>query len=193
MADPVRNINSGRGKGRPSGEAFDPWDTGKGSEYRPDRFYTRSTNEHDHSEQVRNLRIPPNIFNRLAIIITDKRIPQLRSMQDVVRDALVHRSMFYSEYLDDPDLKQAVTMEMMVCQAEFHQQEIEASKRLVSEWEDSFRKAVEERDAKRLRIMLDQIEFYIEQLEEPYAGQMQGIFDMYLERTRVLEGQGKEG
>lgn len=78
-------------------DSKDPWDTVQHG-YDPERFYTRSTNSHDHSVQ-RSIRLSPALDAVLHHAI--ERIPAYRTTHDVVRDALVHRLHQLDEFADD--------------------------------------------------------------------------------------------
>jgi hypothetical protein len=54
------------------------------------RFYTRSTDGHGHGTQT-NVRIPPDIYERMSALVATRRFPHYRTVHDVIRDAIVHR------------------------------------------------------------------------------------------------------
>jgi|DewCreStandDraft_5_1066085.scaffolds.fasta_scaffold01803_14 hypothetical protein len=67
----------------------DDWETETAS-YSPDKFYTKSTDGKGHSETI-YLKIHPTLARLMAEIIQSREIPEYRTAQDLIRDAVVHR------------------------------------------------------------------------------------------------------
>lgn len=73
-----------------------------GAQYDPDEFYTRATNNHDHSERI-TARVRPDEYATVQAIIQSGQIPELKSDQDFTRDARIHRLQYLTEsYLTGP-------------------------------------------------------------------------------------------
>lgn len=103
----VRNITSGRPRGKPSGLGYDPttggevysetyrddseyevFGTVRASGYSEERFYTRSVNADGHGERL-TVRFPQGIDSQIHAAVSE--IPEYRSLQDFFRDAAMHR------------------------------------------------------------------------------------------------------
>jgi hypothetical protein len=73
----------------------DTWQT-ESEGYSPDKFYTRATDGKGHSEVV-HLKLPPEITSVMAQIVQSRAIPDYRTAQDIIRDAIVHRLQYLRE------------------------------------------------------------------------------------------------
>lgn len=78
-------------------DSKDAWDTAQSS-YSPERFYTRSTNSHDHSVN-RQVKLSPGLDAVCHYAV--ETVPEYRTVQDVIRDALVHRLHEIDSWPDD--------------------------------------------------------------------------------------------
>lgn len=58
--------------------------------YSPDRFYVRGSDQAGHREEIR-VKVAPDLADALAKIVQSKSIPEYSTIQDIVRDAIVHR------------------------------------------------------------------------------------------------------
>lgn len=74
----------------------DTWQTEPADDYSPDRFYTRATDKKGHSETV-HLKIPPELASAIAHIVQSRAIPEYRTSQDMIRDAIFHRLRYLRE------------------------------------------------------------------------------------------------
>lgn len=72
------------------------WQTEPGDAYSPDRFYTRATDGKGHAELL-HLKLPPELASALAQIVQSRAIPEYRTVQDLIRDAIVHRLHYLRE------------------------------------------------------------------------------------------------
>lgn len=61
------------------------------SQYNLDKYYTASTDSKGHYEQIR-VKITPNMEAMIADIVS--QVPDYRSREDFVRDAMLHRIMY---------------------------------------------------------------------------------------------------
>lgn len=77
--------------------------------YTPNEFYTSATDHRGDRSMVR-ISLPPSIATQIAELVQQGRIPEYRTLQDVVRDALVHRLHYVAELLKDPQLNRSVNL-----------------------------------------------------------------------------------
>lgn len=104
-------------------DSKDPWDVVK-SGYDAERFYTRSTNSHDHSVQ-RQVKLSPALD--AAVHHAIGTIHAYKTFQDVVRDSIIHRLHALDEFpADHPAFAQLVI--------EQRQAEMDEMKQLRESW-----------------------------------------------------------
>lgn len=94
--------------------------------YDETRMYTGSQDDHGHSAQVR-VNFPKNLAAQLQRVIADGRIPEYKSLNDFVRDAIVHRVHKVGKWLDNGDLLQEVHVGLLLAeQQQIKQQKVDA-------------------------------------------------------------------
>lgn len=69
------------------------------SEYSQDTFYCHATDKKGHCVQVR-VALPPTIGDMLASLVASGKIPEYKTPQHVLRDALYHRLKYVNENFD---------------------------------------------------------------------------------------------
>ncbi len=79
------------------------WEVDRADDYSPDKFYIKATDDHGHSELV-HLKVPPGVLSAIAQIVQSRAIPEYRTSQDLIRDAIIHRL----HYLRDSGLVDGV-------------------------------------------------------------------------------------
>jgi hypothetical protein len=99
-----------------AGTTLDPWALAAGSAYDPERIYTRASDDHGHSALM-HVKVSPTLHGEIVALIQSKAIPELRTHADVVRDALIHRMVFYRDMLKQQgistgNLSNALALEM---------------------------------------------------------------------------------
>lgn len=110
--------------------------------YSPEKFYTRSTDARGHTETMW-LRLPPSLARVIAEVVQSRKIPQYRTAQDLVRDAIVHRLHYLKEKL--PETGTTVTQFLI------GMEDVLAHQRMMSDFE----KKMEELSQTVQRLMLD--------------------------------------
>lgn len=85
--------------------------------YSMDEEYTRSTNKKGFGESI-YVKVPPEIAGELGALVASRKIPELRTMQDAVRSAIVHRLHHWAEIADDGQIARIVQTEMSMCRTE---------------------------------------------------------------------------
>lgn len=103
-ANNVRHISPQKKPSLPSWGTEDP-------NYSVDRFYTRGSDGKGNSEAVR-ARFAPEVIARLHRVVQQGRIPEYRTVADIIRDAVVHRLQYLdNEYMEDGH-KSSLTLAM---------------------------------------------------------------------------------
>lgn len=174
--------------GRPSGE-FDPWSTEKGNEYDPNKFYTRSTNQHDHSADIR-FRLPPHLAGRINEIVSSKRFPQLRSTADFYRDAAVHRLHHLNKMMQDPELANMLNIEIRLAIIEARQQEVDSLREAVEKHKQQLESAWQSNDYDAIADSLADVEESIPFYRNPYRRQLQELVTQFKPRLKAWLASG---
>lgn len=100
--------------------------------YSPYKYYSRSVDTNGHSAEVR-CKIPPELHSALARLVTKGAIPELDSVADFMRDALMHRVKFLEKHvIKDAKFSEAVNrrlkltdIEVMAAQREQFREQLE--------------------------------------------------------------------
>lgn len=152
------------------------WQTTSESDgdYDPKRFYTRASDKKGHFTTLR-VNVPNTLVAQLANLANDRRIPQYRSLEDIVRDGTYHRAKQVALSVDDEDLNHAVDMAMLISdeinlmEKEKQGQEfveavqVNASRMAArGEW-DALKKYLAEREA------------YLDSLPRPWNEELEGL------------------
>lgn len=177
-------------RGRPSGE-FDPWDTEKGQSYSADRFYTRSTNKHDHSAEGK-FRLPPQIQAQIAQIVESKRYPQLRSIQDFYRDSVIHRLHYLNEQIGDDRLDKQLSLEMRACRVDEMRREVEDLKDIIDNHTNNLELAMSMKDGQAISDSLALLEDDLPAVREPYRAMLKDLAKRYRRELKDMPVRGDD-
>lgn len=152
----------------------DPWATAQ-SGYAPDKFYTRSTNSHDHSETL-YVKVSPALFAALNDAV--EKVSEYRTRADIVRDALIHRLHQVNEWVRAGINIQPIDTEVRLS-------EIEQAQADRAHWDH----LVTSLDALLLKLVangeLDSAEHFIEQsaavesMTEVYVAKLEAVIDKH--------------
>ncbi len=94
--------------------SVESWATVDDSEaYDPTRFYTHASDAKGHSKQIR-VNIPNPLAGELSNLTKSGSVPAYRSPEDVVRDALYHRTKQIARMIDNGELEVSVDMAMLM-------------------------------------------------------------------------------
>lgn len=136
--------------------------------YSPDDFYVASTNQHDHSETVQ-LKLPKHVKALANQFVNNEEIPAYRSVNDLVRDAMVHRMQYLQhEYHASPALQLWITMETTRTRLETIQAEMTAQRQLVDYVREVVEQAVENRDPAMLELIVTSGTEFVRAAREPH-------------------------
>jgi hypothetical protein len=160
-------------------KAFNSFDLVGSEAYSVDKFYTRSTNKHDHSSEKIQTPYPPNVHAMIMELVNDAGFPDYRSPQDVARDAVVHRIWHHANKSNDEKTLRLCVEEMLICEQAKIAQRVETLERMVAEARQTFEKCHMARDDVSLRELLDLHEERVEELQQPYKGQVAAMIEQY--------------
>jgi hypothetical protein len=136
--------------------------------YSLDDFYVASTNQHDHSETIQ-LKLPKHVKALVNQFVGMEDLPALRSANDVVRDALVHRLHYLQhEYGASDALRLWITMETTRTRLETIHAEMIAQRQLVEYVREVVDQAVESRDPAMLELIATSGTEFVRSAREPH-------------------------
>ena len=90
-------------------KAADRWGVSTPSGYNPNAYYTQASDKKGHSAKM-GVKIPVTIAGEVGVVVSSDKIPEYRTVQDFIRDAIIHRLHDIQQILDDPDLERKLTM-----------------------------------------------------------------------------------
>lgn len=152
--------------------------------YRPDRFYTRSVNADGHGERLQ-IRVPQGIDSQLYAAVGE--IGQYRSLQDLFRDAVIHRlEWLQRHYSLTDDMRRMLELERMEADSDRAVAEVQMMKASVA----GLNAALEEHyTASDWQMFADELvrgDERAEWLREPYRAQALAVLGEW--RTRGAAG-----
>lgn len=157
------------------------WAT-ENSGYNRDEFITRSTDGHGHQRHQR-VNFPPSVIGQASAIIQGGKIPQYSTVQDLVRDAVVHRLHYLNEtYLKDPKLARELTAAVRKSRMEAITREQQELHGLVEACREAIMTAVRGKDWTAFRDALDQAEEQGEEVRDPYRTMIHDIVNEYRDK-----------
>lgn len=90
-------------------KAASRWETTAPTGYSKSMFYTQASDKKGHSAKI-TVKFPVNVAGELASAVQSGKIPDYKTAQDFVRDAVIHRLHDIQGLIDDPDLERKITM-----------------------------------------------------------------------------------
>lgn len=166
--------------------AFDPYTPASNlHEYDPDAYYLSSTNDHDHSMKIQT-RFPPSVVASMQRLIDDETNPY-DSMQDLVRDAVVHA--LHRRATIDPEMAQLLGA---ICQQS--RQALLARKRdiqadVVASYERLMAQAIRDEDILMLSDLVDAAREGAAAFEDPWRRKMLEIVERFDRELRILNAR----
>lgn len=162
------NLATKRKAGRPAEQdGLDPFSLGDSGSYDVTEFYIRSTDSHGHSENFQS-RVPPEVGAEISALVQSGRIPQYKTAQSFIRDAIVHRLWYIAHILDDRDLQRQTAIEIRLARAEAKRSEIRAMGRTVDEYRSLFEEARNEQDWDIMERAVEDAESIVDLMRDPY-------------------------
>lgn len=202
----VRDITSARSKGgRPSGLGYDPateqeHQTGASRQpradpetdvfnvvgqrgYSEDRFYTKSTNEHNHGAELR-VRVPQGIDSQIHAAVSD--VPEYRNAQDFWRDAAVHRLEYLQKrYSISEEGQRFLELERLTADRERRTRDIDTMDATVTDLGEKLERAWSRRDYGMLAKELEEGDELIDWLREPYHSEVRDLLAEWNRKARA--------
>lgn len=199
----VRDISTApsRGRGRPAGDGYDPetgeemmGTRGKSPEYdvlalvdergyRPERFYTRSLDKRGHGENLR-VRVPQGIDSQMYAAV--KEIAQYDSLQDLIRDAVVHRLEYLQHhYALTDDVRRMVELERMEADSDRAVAEVQSMSASVKQLDEALKEHYEAHDWQMFADELIRGDERAEWLREPYQQRALDVLREWRTRGRT--------
>lgn len=146
------------------------WNT-EGNEYSASQFYTRSTDGLGNYRHQR-VNVPPEMAARMATIVAKDYVPEYRTAQDLIRDAIHHRLQWLEKRINDGELEQVLSVERRRAEVERLRMEVEDLSRMVTESEQTLTAAAVAEDWPSLARALESITDHSNEIREPYAGRL---------------------
>lgn len=142
-----------------------------------DSFYLMSADKRGFSTSVR-VRLSPQTLSEISALIQSGKWPW-RTMSQFVGDAVWHRLHDVSDWTKEGRVIRMLAAEMMQSQMEVYQREMESLSKTVDQFEKAAELAVKSRDWPMLTAMLINTNESVEDIREPYRGQLQGLIAKY--------------
>lgn len=138
-------------------------------DYDPHAFYTRATNAHDHSSEIRT-RVHSDLIGLVDRIVASGKLAHtpIKTRGDFLRDAMVHRVWTVAEMLEDPLF--IALGEQQVARAKFQDiiDDVRQNGEIVTEIREGLTRAKELEDEMAVRMSVINAEQTMTMLREPY-------------------------
>lgn len=196
----VTDIATARARGgRPSGAGYDPATgeqhrTGDQDEtaifgvvgppgYDERRFYTKSTNAHNHGAELR-VRVPQGIDSQVYAAVAD--VPEYRNRQDFIRDAIVHRLEYIQKrYNVSEEGRRMLELERMRADSERRANDIALMQETIADLGQKLENAWAAEDYGMLAAeLVEASEYLLDYLREPYTSQAKKMLTEWNNRAR---------
>lgn len=166
------------------GESYDPWATQDTKSYSLDEVYSRSTDGRGHSANLGQVKVSPEMAGEIGALVASGVIPEYRTAQDFVRDAVVHRLAYWAEKQKNGDLQRRVTIEAMMARRDRQKAEIDNMTGLLEKTENTLWAARTAEDWAMLEAIVAEAEGDIELVHEPYKGKLMAIVKKYQDELK---------
>jgi hypothetical protein len=152
--------------------AAEAWGADEPHDYALTEFYCRSTDGRGHGGGKVQVQFPPLVLGELNALVASGMIPEYRTAQDVVRDAVYHRLRYLADAIGNNELVGRLNLEMRLAQITQFREQHDTSTKIVTET----RQALETLRAAGDWLMVDKVlawnEDLIELIPEPYSSQL---------------------
>lgn len=143
--------------------------------YSLDAFYTTSVNNHDHSDPM-SVKVPATLNAIMGALIQSGRLPDYKTRQDLVRDAVTHRLQYLSTVVEVDGIEEWVRQEHALKQAENKRQRRVGRDKIVENNREEVRIACAGQERGIIMDLIVDLQGVMEWLvEEPWRGQMEGL------------------
>ena len=141
---------------RASDQAADRWGVSTPTGYNPLAFYTQASDKQGHSAKI-TVKLPVNVAGEVASAVQSGKIPDYKTTQDFLRDAVIHRLHAIQSQLDDPDLERKITMWTIANEALRKRQEREQYSEMIVAIEEEVTHLQTTGQTKKLRLYLNDL------------------------------------
>lgn len=168
------------GEADPESQVFAAY--GKQLGYSEDRFYTKSSDQRGHSQMLR-VWLPQGIDAQVYAAVND--IPQYRTVQDFVRDAIVHRLEYLQKrYKISKAMQRLLDLERSRAESERRSAEVDTMTAAIDEVAAALTKTWEAGDYALFAQEIDEAEALIDQLRDPYQQRLSKMVGDWKRRGR---------
>lgn len=151
--------------------------------YREDRFYTRSVNPDGHGEKFQ-LRVPQGLDSQMHAAVAE--VPEYRTLQDLVRDAIVHRLEFLQKrYSLGDGARRLLELERIRADSDARAQEVEELGAAVEDMDRKLALCYAAEDWQMMAEELDKGSERADWLREPYHSKATKILEQWRGKARV--------
>lgn len=163
------------GKNPETGKIIDLW-AGETENYAVNKFYTSSIeNKHGNHRTIKNVPIPPGLMGQMSALVQSGRIPAYKTIQDIVRDAIVHRLHYLADFTADAEMKSVVEQEVLDSNRIKIMDRMKKYKDTVSQFTDALFLTKMERDTEAYTAVLKELNTAIPFYPEPYRSQLENL------------------
>jgi len=164
------------------------WDTIDDPDaYDPSRFYTHSEDRKGHSFHAR-ANIPKPLAGELNSLVQSGMVPAYRSIGDIVRDALFHRTKQIARMIDNGELEQSVDMAMLLSEEMKLMDEAEHAQQLIEALRTNAQTMIaRDGDRERLKRYLAQRRETADSIPEQYRADYITAIEDYEKRIAKVE------
>ena len=151
--------------------------------YRPERFYTRSINADGHGEKLQ-VRVPQGLDSQMYAAVAE--IAEYRSVQDLVRDAVVHRlEWLQGHYALGEGARRTLELERLQADRERRAQEAETMGNSVADLDEKLQRLWDHEDWGLMAEELEAGGESVDWLRDPYKRNAQEVLDKWKKKARV--------
>lgn len=155
------------------------WQTTGSAKYDRDEFYVRSKDDDKSTAHIRT-NAPASVAAQMDAIVQQRSIPDYRTREDIVRDALVHRLHYLNETrLHDPRLQHVVEREMKWARLDRIATEHETNRDRLNTVRRNLSMYVAARDWTSLKETLYLASEEADEMHEPWASDMWQLVQDY--------------
>lgn len=153
------------------------------------KFYTYSEDKRGHSETVR-VALPKNLAGQLSRICKSGQVPELRTLNDAIRNATFHFSRQLAKWIDDGELKDEIDLQMVIAEEEMIRQRKNDAEEYMAVVKGNIEDALARRDYHFAREYLETRRERANILPEAFRAQFEEMLDGYENRLdSEIKGQ----
>jgi uncharacterized protein YwgA len=150
--------------------------------YSEERFYTKSTDEKGHGEKLQ-VRVPQGVDSQVYAMV--REIPQYRHINDIIRDALIHRLEYLQKrYSISDDTQRFLELERMEADSDRAKAEVEMMSSSVRRLDEALAIHYQAEDWQMFANELTRGEERVEWLREPYNAKANRVLQEWRARGK---------